>query len=90
MFALHIDGERVREYPKSKHKEAFRDLIKAQRFDHIGKPSKLYTISLSDGKFEAAHDRVILECIYSYEAGDKVEAEIKEERIEELLTKETK
>ena len=81
MFALHIDGERVKEYPKSKHKEAFRDLIKAQRFDHIGKSSKLYTL---------AHERIILECIYSYEAGDKEEIDIAQERVIELLTKETK
>jgi len=81
MFALYIKGERIREYPKSKHKEAFRDLIKAQRFDHIGESSSLYTIV--GGKH-------ILKCIYSYEDGDKVEAEIKEERIDKLLTKETK
>jgi len=79
MFALYIKGERIREYPKSKHKEAFRDLIKAQRFDHIGESSKLYTIL--DGKH-------ILKCVYSYEAGDKVEAEIAQERVIELLTKE--
>jgi hypothetical protein len=81
MFALYIKGEKIREYPKRKHKEAFRDLIKAQRFDHIGESSKLYTI------FDGKH---ILKCVYSYEAGDKVEAEIKEERIDQLLTKEIK
>ena len=81
MFTLTINGERVREYPKSKHREAFRDLIKAQRFDHIGESSKLHTILA--GKHE-------LECRYSYEAGDRVEEEIKEERVNELLTKEMK
>jgi len=81
MFALYIKGKRIRQYPNSEHKEAFRDLIKAQRFDHIGESSKLYTVV--DGKH-------VLKCIYSYEAGDKVEAEIKEERIDKLLTKEIK
>ena len=81
MFALYIKGERVREYPKSKHKEAFRDLIKAQRFDHIGESSNLYTIV--GGKH-------ILKCIYTYEAGDKEEVDIAQERVIELLTKEAK
>lgn len=85
MFALYIKGKRMREYPKSKHKEAFRDLIKAQRFDHIGESSKLYTILT--GGLIGEH---VLECIYSYEAGDRVEEEIKEERVNELLTKEIK
>jgi len=81
MFALYIKGERIREYPKSKHKEAFRDLIKAQRFDHIGESANLYTIV--DGKH-------ILKCIYTYGAGDKEEIDILQERTTELLTKETK